>query len=61
MKKLVASVLAVSLFTSSAMAGGPVVVVEEPMPVVEESKAGSGGVLPLILIAVALCVALCDD
>jgi len=59
MKKLVASVLALSVFTSAAMAGGPVVVVEEPMPVVEEQAGTSVGVLPLLLVGIALCVALC--
>jgi hypothetical protein len=62
MKKLIASVMALSLGTSAAMAGGPVVVVEEP-EVVAEKPASSGGILPLILVGIALCVALCggDD
>jgi hypothetical protein len=59
MKKLVASVLSLSVFTSAAMAGGPVVVVEEPAPVVEEAAGTSGGILPLVLVGIALCVALC--
>lgn len=61
MKKLIASVLAFSLGTSAAMAGGPVVIVEEPEVVAE--KPASGAILPLILIGIALCVALCggDD
>jgi hypothetical protein len=59
MKKLVASVLALSVFGSSAMAGGPVVVAEEPVPMVEEQAASSGGILPLVLVGIALCVALC--
>jgi hypothetical protein len=59
MKKLVASVLSLSVFTSAAMAGGPVVVVEEPTPVVEEQAGTSGGILPLVLVGIALCVALC--
>jgi len=59
MKKLVASVLALSVFTSAAMAGGPVVVVEEPTPVVEEQSGTSGAILPLLLVGIALCVALC--
>jgi hypothetical protein len=59
MKKLVASVLALSVFTSAAMAGGPVVVVEEPAPVVEESAGtSSGAFLPLLLVGIALAVAL---
>jgi hypothetical protein len=60
MKKLVASVLALSVFTSAAMAGGPVVVVEEPAPVVEEQAGtSSGAFLPVLLVGIALCVALC--
>ena len=62
MKKLVASVLALSVFTSAAMAGGPVVVVEEPVPVVEEQAGtSSGAILPLLLVGIALCVALCGS
>jgi hypothetical protein len=64
MKKIVASVLALSVFTSAAMAGGPVVVVEEPTPVVEEQAGSStGAFLPILLVGIALCVALCggDD
>ena len=59
MKNLVASVLALSVFTSAAMAGGPVIIVEEPAPVVEKQAASSGGILPLVLVGIALCVALC--
>lgn len=64
MKTLVASTLAASLMLSASLAhaGGPVVVVEEP-EVVAEKPASSVGILPLLLIGVALCVALCggDD
>lgn len=64
MKKLVASTLALSLAlsASTAFAGGPVVVVEEP-EVVAEKPASSVGILPLLLVGVVLCVALCggDD
>jgi hypothetical protein len=62
MKKLVASVMALSLGTSAAMAGGPVVV-EEEVEVVAEKPASSIGILPLLLVGVVLCVALCggDD
>jgi hypothetical protein len=64
MKSLVVSVLSASLALSAsvAYAGGPVVVVEEP-EVVAEQPASSVGILPLILIGVVLCVALCggDD
>ena len=58
MKKLIASVMALTLGTSAAMAGGPVVVQEE-VEVVAEKPASSVGILPLLLIPVILCVALC--
>ncbi len=63
MNKFLAPVLAASLAisASTAYAGGPVVVVEEPEVMAE--KPASGAILPLILIGIALCVALCggDD
>jgi hypothetical protein len=64
MKKLLAPALASAmvLSASTAYAGGPVVVVEEP-EVVAEKPASSVGILPLLLVGVILCVALCggDD
>ncbi len=64
MNKLLAPVLAASLAltAATAYAGGPVVIVEEP-EVVAEEPASSVGILPLLLIGIALCVALCggDD
>lgn len=62
MNKLVAPVLAVSLAlsASTAFAGGPVVIVEEP-EVVAEKPASSVGILPLLLVGVVLCVALCGS
>lgn len=62
MKKLVASVMALTLGASAAMAGGPVVV-EEEAEVVAQKPASSVGILPLLLIPIILCVALCggDD
>jgi hypothetical protein len=64
MKKFVASVMALTLGASAAMAGGPVMVVEEGQPeVIAEKPASSAGILPLLLIPIILCVALCggDD
>jgi hypothetical protein len=59
MKKLLTaglvSLLAIS--ASTAYAGGPVIVVEEPEVVAE--KPASGAILPLLLVGIALCVALC--
>lgn len=64
MKKLLAPLLAsVMVFSAAtAYAGGPVVVAEEP-EVVAEKPASSVGILPLLLVGVVLCVALCggDD
>ena len=62
MKKLIASVMALTLGTSAAMAGGPIVI-EEELEVVAEKPASSAGILPLLLIPIILCVALCggDD
>jgi hypothetical protein len=62
MKKIIASVMALTLGASAATAGGPVTVVEEP-EVVAEKPASSVGILPLLLVGVVLCVALCggDD
>ena len=60
MNKLLAPVLAVALSASAAFAGGPVVVIDEGKPaVVAEKPASSVGILPLLLIPIILCVALC--
>lgn len=62
MNKLLASVVALSLVLSSsvAFAGGPVIIQEEGNPeVIAERPASSVGILPLLLIPVILCVALC--
>lgn len=58
MKKLITAVMALTLGASAAMAGGPVVIAEEP-EVVAEAPASSVGILPLLLVGVVLCVALC--
>ncbi len=63
MKAILATVLAASLAisASTAYAGGPVIVTEEPEVIAETP--GSGALLPLLLVGIALCVALCggDD
>lgn len=63
MKAILAPILAATLAisASTAYAGGPVIVAEEP-EVVADSPA-SGAILPLLLVGIALCVALCggDD
>lgn len=64
MKKLIASALVstLALSATTAYAGGPVVVEEEAV-VVAEKPASSVGILPLVLVGIVLCVALCggDD
>ncbi|TAG31269.1 MAG: hypothetical protein EAZ40_00680 [Rhodobacterales bacterium] len=62
MKKFLTSLVAASLAVSvsTAYAGGPVVV-EEEMEVVAEKPASSAGLLPLLLIPIILCVALCGS
>ena len=59
MKNLLSAVFATSLAISAgtAYAGGPVVVEEEEAVVAEPGS--SVGILPIILITVALCAALC--
>ncbi|WP_103258672.1 hypothetical protein [Tabrizicola aquatica] len=63
MNKLIASALVstLALSASTAYAGGPVIVEEDE--VVAEKPASSMGILPLLLIPIILCVALCggDD
>jgi hypothetical protein len=59
MKKLIASVMALALGTSASFAGGPVVVVEEP--VVEVEKPRSGWIVPVIIGLVVICAIACGD
>ncbi len=59
MKKLVAMTLAASLMASTAFAGGPVIIEDDV--VIVEKPASSVGILPLLLIPIILCVALCGS
>lgn len=59
MKKLVALTLAASVMASAAFAGGPVII--EDVVVIEDKPASSVGILPLLLIPIILCVALCGN
>jgi hypothetical protein len=63
MKALIALVLSATIAGSSAHAGGPVVVVEEAAPAVEEKPASSTGILPWLMVPLLLCVVMCgpDD
>jgi hypothetical protein len=63
MKSLSALALMTALLVSSVQAGGPVVVVEDTEPVVEEKPASSVGVLPWLAVPLILCIVMCgpDD
>jgi len=64
MNKLIASSMAalMAFSATSAIAGGPVII-EDEIEVIVEKPASSVGWLPLLLIPIILCVALCggDD
>ena len=55
---ILAATLALS--ASTAFAGGPVII-EDEIEVVVEKPASSVGILPLLLIPIILCVALCGS
>ena len=63
MKKIVASLLAATLALSStaAMAGGPVVVVEEGQPEVVAESPRSGWIVPVVVGLVVLCAIACGN
>lgn len=61
MKAAVLAVVSAMSLGSVGWAGGPVVVVEEEEVVAEEEPASSVGILPLLLIPVALCFVLCAE
>ena len=62
MKKFAAPILAATLVLSStvAFAGGPVIIDDET-EVVPAKPTSSVGILPIILVTVALCAALCGS
>lgn len=59
--KIAAPLLALSLaFAPMAYAGGPIVIEDEPQPVVvAEKPASSIGILPILLGVVVLCAVVC--
>lgn len=63
MKSLLSLALMAVFVGSFAYAGGPVVVVEDTEPVVEEKPASSVGVLPWLAVPLILCIVMCgpDD
>lgn len=60
MKKFVAPILALAMSASTAFAGGPVVIEEEPV-VVEAAQPRSGWIVPVIIGAIVLCAIACGD
>lgn len=62
MNKLIAATVASTMLisASTAFAGGPIIIDEE-IEVVAEKPASSVGILPLLLIPIILCVALCGS
>lgn len=63
MKKIAAPLLCATLALTStaAMAGGPVVVVEEGQPEVVAETPRSGWIVPVIIGAVILCAIACGN
>ena len=59
MKKFAAPLLALAMTASSAFAGGPVVVEEEP--VVEASEPRSGWIVPVVVGLVLICAIACGS
>lgn len=59
MQPLIALILCVACLAAPAMAGGPVVVVEEPEPEVKEASPSSTGWLPWLVVPLFLCVVMC--
>ena len=59
MKKFAAPLLALAMTASSAFAGGPVVVEEEP--VVEAASPRSGWIVPVIVGLVLICAIACGN
>ena len=59
MKPLIATILLAASLASAVQAGGPIVVVEEPEPEVEEESASSKGLLPWLILPLVACVVFC--
>lgn len=61
MKKFVAPMLAIAMSASSAFAGGPVVIEEEPKPMVEAAKPRSGWIVPVVVGLILVCAVACGN
>ena len=59
MKPLIATILLAASLASAVQAGGPIVVVLEPEPEVEEESASSKGLLPWLILPLVACVVFC--
>ena len=59
MKKFAAPLLALAMTASSAFAGGPVVVEEEP--VVEATSPRSGWIVPVVVGLIVICAIACGN
>jgi hypothetical protein len=60
MKRLIAMVLCFACLATVSRAGGPVVVVEDPEPEVEEGSPSSKGLLPWLIVPLVVCVVFCS-
>jgi hypothetical protein len=60
MKKFLAPMLALTMTASTAFAGGPIIVEEEPV-VVEAAEPRSGWIVPVIVGAIILCAIACGS
>ena len=61
MKKFFAPLLALTMTSTAALAGGPVVVEEEGQPEVVADSPRSGWIVPVIIGAVILCAVACGN
>jgi len=61
MKKFFAPMLALTMTSTAALAGGPVVVEEEGQPEVVADSPRSGWIVPVIIGAVILCAVACGN
>ena len=61
MNRFIAAMLCAASLASSAQAGGPIVVVEEPEPEVTEDAPSSKGWLPWLVVPLFVCVVMCGQ
>jgi hypothetical protein len=59
MKKFAAPLLALAMTATSAFAGGPVIVEEEP--VVEAASPRSGWIVPVVVGLIVICAIACGN